>query len=172
MMKNNMPYSDNENNKIVEEYIGGNKKIKTVVDFGAGAGKYGKMIKTVRPDIRVIAYEVWEDYIKTFKLPEIYDEVIMKDMLTLEFPEADLAIFGDVLEHFSRDDFYKILYMARQIYPRLVFAIPLGVYEQGAVGGVPYEEHKSTWEWDELCDLLRDCDIKIKGRVCGIFIKI
>jgi predicted RNA methylase len=166
-----MPYSYSKHDNKVEDYIKSNKDIKTIIDFGAGAGKYGKIIKKINNNIKVIAVEVWEENIHRFNLSSVYDEIICGDLKNIEWKEADLAIFGDVIEHFYKEDSLKIIDRAKRKYKKIIIVIPIGLFEQGAFEGNPFEEHKSTWEFEELCELLSEFDIKErKGRI-GLFIK-
>src|SRR3990167_8955567 len=48
------------------------------LDFGAGSGKYGRMIKAVKPGAVVSAVEVEPDYVEQFNLRSIYDHVFQE----------------------------------------------------------------------------------------------
>jgi len=69
-----MPYSVSTFDKQIGNFIL-KHKFKNYIDIGAGAGKYGKMIKKILPDSYIIAVEGDVSYVKKFKLRLIYDEV-------------------------------------------------------------------------------------------------
>ena len=54
---------------------------KLVVDVGAGNGFFGKLIKYLFPEARTMGIELCADFMKEFKLHEIYDVVIRKNIL-------------------------------------------------------------------------------------------
>ncbi|HLC05536.1 MAG TPA: hypothetical protein VJK02_21060 [Anaerolineales bacterium] len=118
------------------------------LDFGAGSGKYGRMIKAVKPGAVVSAVEVEPDYVEQFNLRSIYDHVFQewaqgffarsRDYLT------DVVIFGDFLEHLTKSDGLDLLHEAVHRCHVLMAVFPVGV-PQFAVGGYETEIHRSAW---------------------------
>lgn len=167
-----MPYSAPHGKLIIKDWLRTHPDcVKTAIDFGAGAGYYGRMIKEIQPKIKTIAMEIWRPYIDRFRLKELYDEVIFDDIQNFDWPDADLAIFGDVLEHFNKSDALKIIELANLKYGHIIIDIPVGKYKQGEWGGNPHEAHKSTWFFPELHILFTLWPIKAEINKQGIFIK-
>ena len=63
-----MPYSSSIFDKSIEEIIR-LLKPESFLDLGAGAGKYGELVKKINSSIKLTAVEIEKDYIKNFKLP-------------------------------------------------------------------------------------------------------
>jgi len=72
---------------------------QTILDVGAGAGKYGRMAREVTPQADVTAMEIGKDSIERHSLGQIYDRVLElgPSEIIRQQPEAqwDLAILGD-----------------------------------------------------------------------------
>ena len=107
-----MPYSSYNGKQVINHFIKQHPEIKSAVDFGAGAGWYGKKIRTIHPGMRLTAIEGYAPNIEKFELRKIYDEVIEGNFEHLAWPEADLAIFGDVLEHLEKETAIKMILFA------------------------------------------------------------
>jgi hypothetical protein len=125
--------------------------IKSIVDVGAGEGTYRKLLG---PSYHWTAIEAWPDYIERFGLRNLYDVVVVGDVRTMVLPDADCIIFGDVVEHFIKEEGCRLLQEAVSRYAHVVVSIPIGEYVQGPIDGNAYEEHLSTWGWDELVGLI------------------
>jgi hypothetical protein len=86
---------------------------RSVVDFGAGAGKYGRMARAASPQAVLSAVEVDPDTVAGHGLPAVYDEIIAADAsrLITEHPlrRWDVAILGDVIEHLKKSDGIDLL---------------------------------------------------------------
>jgi hypothetical protein len=83
-----------------------------------------------------------------------------QDLERLFVPDAvDLVMLIDVLEHFAADDAVDVLRQAESVAARLVLLFtPRGEFPQEGfdafgLGGERYQEHRSTWQPDELVDL-------------------
>jgi hypothetical protein len=124
---------------------------QTILDVGAGAGKYGRMAREVTPQADVTAMEIGKDSIERHSLGQIYDRVLElgPSEIIRQQPEAqwDLAILGDVLEHFPKSegqDFLNWLdYHARFI----VIVVPEALCIHRANW---YEGHNSVWTWRDF----------------------
>jgi predicted TPR repeat methyltransferase len=77
-----MPYSAPTFDSEVELYF---KQVRhdSVLDIGAGEGKYGRILRRARPKIRLIGVEVDAGYVEQYKLRDIYDEVWVHDVAEL-----------------------------------------------------------------------------------------
>ena len=108
-----------------------------VIDFGAGDGFYGKLLKYVNKQCYVLGVEKEASYIKKFRLKSIYDELIHEDLIKIidlmfrgNTKEFELAIFGDVLEHLEYDDFKKVLSKSSYLFDYIIINSPNGFHEQ------------------------------------------
>lgn len=138
--------SNVESQDIIEFWIT-QRWPETLLDIGAGAGRYGitaqhmYRTKQLTFPIHTTAVEVWEPYIKEHNLHKKYDEVICIDARDIENWDYDLVIFGDVLEHMSREDGIKIWNKAKEQARAAIISIPLGHHPQGDIAGNQYECH-------------------------------
>jgi len=156
-----MPYSDDSNVEYVEYFIGGLQP-NHVLDVGAGAGKYGKIVRAKANPLELTALEPWEPYIDEFKLDDIYDNVFTIDIReanwdvsrkTISLGLYDLIIFGDVLEHMTKEDAIEVYGKAASHTTNIIISIPIVHYPQGHEHGNPYEEHiKDDWTTEEVLD--------------------
>ena len=125
----------------------------TALDIGAGAGKYGKLIKAASPECIVTAVEIYQDYIERFNLHEIYDHVQRGDALELIETAVDktydLVVFGDVLEHLRKSAGVDLLnfFVYRS---RFMLALFPTEYVQNSVEGNRAEAHLSIWSENDF----------------------
>ena len=79
---------------------------KTVMDIGAGSGKYGKMTRKIAPDAKITAVEIDVEGTIRHKLDQTYDQVVTvqaADFLMKNPNENfDLVIIGDCIEHMPK----------------------------------------------------------------------
>jgi hypothetical protein len=137
-----VPFSARENDKEVVWFVQ-QYGISSVLDIGAGSGTYSDLLK---PYVEVIdAVEVWEPYIQQFRLEDKYGIIHRQDVRDLHIDHwdgYDLVIFGDVLEHMSKEDSLNLwggLEICAVDYG--LISIPIVHYPQGAEFGNPYEVH-------------------------------
>jgi SAM-dependent methyltransferase len=145
-----MPYSSTEGKEWMREQID-RLAPATVLDVGAGAGTYFDL--AAQPWQFWMAVEVWQPYLARFDLAARYDGVIFGDVRTIAWPDIDLVIFGDVLEHLSRADALMVWDDARKHSRHVLLSIPVVPYPQGAEEGNPHEAHLETWAHEE-CEAL------------------
>lgn len=137
------------------------KSPRSVLDVGAGSGTYGKLLRdrdsryATGPAAFLIGLEVWRPYIGRFKLHEVYDYLIHRDVRTMtldEWPRVDVVILGDVLEHMTEHDAVRVWNLARAAARKAVYlSIPIIHYPQGAEEGNPFEEHVvPDWNHDRV----------------------
>jgi hypothetical protein len=158
-----MPYSDAEGKDAALTW---HQEIRpaTVIDVGAGAGTYARLLRARRPDEgRWTAVEAWEPYLSRFGLHDLYETVVVADArrLTAPFFRADLVITGDILEHMPRADAVRLLGKIRTHAANLIVSVPVLHLEQGAVYGNPYERHVDHWTAGEMrAELARSGSIR------------
>jgi hypothetical protein len=97
-----MPYSLDIYNKDIQAHITALDP-KSVLDVGAGMGKYGNLVRSVNPHIICDAVEASQEYIDSYGLKSKYRNIFVKDIIdhvrTDMTHKYDLCIMGDVLEH-------------------------------------------------------------------------
>lgn len=119
---------------------------KTVVDVGAGVGLWQRFLKRHTPNAYWVAVEIWGPYVEQYKLRERYDETVIADIRHMLLYEADLYIFGDVLEHMPASEALTVWNRARQVSDWLICCLPVEHYDQGPWEGNPYESHLAQWD--------------------------
>ena len=127
----------------------------SVLDIGIGFGMNGCMVRNwmdlgVQPfKTKLIGVEVFEDY----RNPawDLYDEVLLGDVMTMCLPEVDFILMTDVLEHFTLEDGHILLQRLKDKAKKAVIVSTPNVWmEQGAMYGNDYETHRSLWNQFEF----------------------
>lgn len=150
-----MPGSAEEGRDLMLSRLIDDSGPRSVLDIGAGSGTYGRALRGMFHPFPpyLIGVEVWRPYVNRYRLDEVYDHVILRDVreMTLhEWPRADVVILGDVLEHMSLTDARRVWNLARAAARKAVFlSIPIVPYPQGAEHGNPFEEHVVP-DWTHL----------------------
>lgn len=104
-----MPFSLRDNNDDVRDYVIDNE-IETFLDVGPGFGTYARILQDLIPRENRYAVEVFAPYVGTYGLMRLYERVWINDIREVAIrgdlipDQFDLIIFGDVLEHMSRED--------------------------------------------------------------------
>lgn len=142
-----MPYSnkifDNLAKNIIE-YI----EPKKVLDIGAGAGKYGLIVRDIEPNAHIIGVEIERDYIIKYNLSKVYNEIRCDNAACLIDGDCkekfDLVIFGDVLEHMKKSTGLDLLnfFIYRSKFILIVYPEK---YLQDNVDNYKHEAHISVW---------------------------
>lgn len=152
-----MPFSDIRGKDTSVSWIKQKTDIKTILDVGAGIGTYSILCKEtnkILTDAKWIAIEAWEPYIQEYKLKEKYNELYNEDARYCDwqkFGNIDLVIFGDVLEHMSKEDAQFLVDKALQHSKYVLISIPIKYMPQGAEYGNPFEIHvKDNWTHEEV----------------------
>lgn len=164
-----MPYSAMTFDFVIEKLIE-RMAPASVLDIGPGAGKYGRIVKTLRGrgvDIGSLqAVEIDQSYIDQFQLNEVYDVVQLGDASALPDvgPDAqwDLVILGDVLEHLRKSrgtDLIEYLYYRTRY---IILVVPID-YIQGAWEGHHAEAHISTWYAQDFARYKASCFSELSG---------
>lgn len=161
-----MPGSLNLGKLFVRDWFRRQQDIKSIIDFGAGMGTYRKLLGR---DYHWTGVEIFPAYVTEFELERTYDDVIVGDLRTIDWPQADCLIFGDVLEHLSKAEVLAVIERAKT-YRHMVVSLPIGEFPQGAVNGNEAERHVSTWEFDD-CRKLFNCPINILHGDIGVFMR-
>lgn len=124
------------------------------IDFGAGAGKFGRLLRSAAPGCRSVAVEAEAAYVERFGLTGLYDEVRVQTAAQWLVAGAgerfDLAILGDCLEHMPKSAGLDLLNaLAYRAAYTLVTAPEFIVHE--AVDGAEAEAPRvSVWSERDL----------------------
>lgn len=171
-----MPYSELTHRPwvLAELVARGLSSFTHIVDVGAGAGQLRDCFGIGTPKAKWTAVEIWEPYVAQFGLLARYDEVIVSDVRTLDpLPDADLYIFGDVMEHMYPDEAVAVWERARRASRWLVIGLPVLEYIQGAEFGNVHETHLYQWSMEEVLERFAGIEASIgvpPGEVSGAFI--
>lgn len=146
------------------------EQIRTVVDVGAGGGANLEFYRPWMPQSEWTCIEAWEPYVERFELNVRYAECIVSDVRNMELPKADLYIFGDVLEHMTKEQARQVWGRARMAAKVLIINMPVVHYEQDALHGNPFEVHQAHWSSEEILAVLPGIVDYETGPVVGAFV--
>jgi hypothetical protein len=127
-----------------------------VCDVGPGAGKYGRIVRSIAAkepfNTHLTAIEIDESYVERFKLRDIYDTIIVDDVMNIiKTPNVrfDLVIIGDCIEHLRKSDGVDLLnfLVYRTGY---IFVVYPEAYIQDDWEGHISEAHLSTWRVEDF----------------------
>lgn len=139
-----MPYSTSKFKEEIKDHLTTRfpSENTTILDIGAGAGAYSDLLRDHYPLIDSI--EIWYPYIQEFKLESKYRKVFNVDALDFfrgndDFA-YDIAILGDVLEHFEIDDAIDLIRNCVRCCKYVIVIVPFKC-NQDEVSGNKYERH-------------------------------
>ena len=129
-----------------------------ILDIGCGFGKWGFLIRDTFDvmtfqtftkndwNIDITAIEPFTNCITPIQ-EQIYNRIIKKDFFNCidDLGQFDLVIFGDVIEHFEKDEGHKVLKKILEHTDNVIVSTPNGFMPQGAWGENELEIHKSGW---------------------------
>ena len=145
-----------------------------VVDAGAGAGTAREFYTPAMPDAQWTGIEIHEPYATRFPLRDINDDLILADIRTLgPYPQADLWLLADVLEHMEPGDAVTVWQRAREAARWLVLSLPVLPYPQGPEFGNPHEAHVHDWDVGSVLGTFTGivaCALPPSGLAAGAFI--
>lgn len=155
--------------------------VRRILDVGAGAGAYGKLIRecwdeankisnieydvALEGSLQLEAVEIFEPYVERFKLKEIYDEIHINSVRNILYTGLyDLVIFGDVLEHMNKEEAIEVWDTLKRSSKFLYLSMPCKIpekpwsvgYDQDPSEGDEnkYELHQYDWTYNEILSLL------------------
>ncbi len=143
---------------------------ESLLDVGAGAGTYAKLLAQARP-ARMTALEVFEPYVQQYGLRELYDEVLLGDARTTPLPEADVVVLGDVAEHMTVEEAQDLWRRAGEAAKRAVYlSIPIVHYPQGALEHNDHEVHVvDDWDHEKVLAAFDGIGEFFRGEVVGVY---
>jgi phospholipid N-methyltransferase len=160
-MPNSSPIFDSELELYFREV-----RHRSVLDIGAGEGKYGEMLRRVQPETELIAVELDPDYVEAYKLRGLYDEVWGRDAADLMNDldrTYDAVILGDCIEHMRKSvgvDLLNFLVYRSRI---IVVKFPVQMI-QDPYYGHKSEAHVSVWSEHDFRGM--DCVFVERDAIC------
>jgi hypothetical protein len=167
-----MPYSSDEGKDYTRTFLSVCNPT-SVLDIGPGAGTYGRMVRSLPGGwrIRCMAIEVCVTYVSQFDLPHLYDQVIVGDARTTPFPDVDVVILGDVLEHMHEYEAVAVWYKALAAAKTAVFlSIPTVPWPQEGTPENPHEAHVSDWTPEKVLATFPYIDSYMIGEEVSVFV--
>jgi hypothetical protein len=141
-----------------------------ILDVGAGSGTYSTYLNNNGYAGSIDAIEVWAPYIEEFSLYTQYDNVFEDDVRNHVDFNYDVVIFGDILEHMSKEDALALWSRVSESASYAVIAIPIIHYHQGEINGNPYETHvKDDWSHEEVLNSFDGIIDSWQGEVVGAY---
>ena len=159
-----MPGSVPEGKLFFRDWITQFRPFK-ILDVGVGAGDYGWIIRNLSYPCELHGVEIYAPYIAEFRLHHFYDYIYNEDIRKINLQnDYDLMIFGDVLEHMTKEEVLELWPKMKKRARFLWISLPIKVEGRSwSVGHKQppaeyatniYEKHLHSWTYDEiLCDL-------------------
>lgn len=137
-----MPYSYSLfKNEVKLHLIQNISKEAMILDVGAGAGSYGKLLHDHFPHIHGI--EIYDKYYEMFKIEQWYEKLFSGDIITFDYDKYDYIIFGDIIEHLETEEAQKLIKDCTDKAIKILVTVPY-LFEQGEEYGNKYEIHKQS----------------------------
>mgnify|MGYP000473908195 CR=1 FL=1 len=154
-----MPTSSDHGKDTILTWLEQRDNINKIIDVGCGEGTYPTIYKeknAVLSKAQWWGIEAWEPYIAEFELDKKYDRIFNEDVRNFDWSNVsgfDLAIFGDILEHMTKEEAQRTVDNALEYVRSVLISIPVKHMPQGAVGGNPFEIHvKDNWTHQEVLE--------------------
>ena len=121
---------------------------RTVLDVGAGHGKYGILAREYADPARVDAIDASRPRFDAYDHVYLGDLARLDHVLPADAPRYDLALLVDVIEHFDKAGGARLLDGLTRRAARVLVTTPWGFRPQ-EIPGMPHETHRSGWyPWD------------------------
>lgn len=142
----------------------------TIYDVGPGEGTYSILGRHLRLDAEWIGVEIYEPYIERFNLLEKYDEILVKNVLDVEWPKDRpfTVLLGDVIEHMPYWQAYNLIATLQERADEIMVSLPIIDSPQGAVNGNEHEAHVHQWAFEDMEALLPTAE-SWRGEILGRF---
>lgn len=171
-----MPSSSYHGKEQSVEWIRQHSDIKVVLDVGCGEGTYPNIVKdkfNLLTDAEWWGVEAWAPNIKEYNLEQKYFKVLNEDARKIswkDLPKFDLVIFGDVLEHMTKEESQELVKTALEYSKYVLISIPVKHMPQDAVGGNPFEVHvKDDWSHSEVLESFPNIQMSAATKKIGVY---
>jgi hypothetical protein len=130
---------------VIEEQL---RKLapKSVVDFGAGAGKNGIIVRRIVPECELVAVEGYEPAVQSLRTGGVYNKVhhaLLQEWVADGSDRFSLAIFGDVIEHLTPRQIHSVLSICLKRFDHIIIVVPLHDIFQDDSYGNELEIHRA-----------------------------
>jgi cyclopropane fatty-acyl-phospholipid synthase-like methyltransferase len=167
-----MPISDQSNQSWVIEQLK-SLELTSMLDVGAGAGTYAHIFAQHFPNVNRFAVEAWTPYINEFELQMLYTEVFNRDIRDHKYFTYDIVIFGDVLEHMTKEEALVVWGKVAKKAKYALISIPIIHYPQDEVHGNPFERHvKDDWTHEEVLETFPQITNFVTSDVVGSYLAV
>lgn len=167
-----MPISDQSNQSWVIEQLKP-LELTSMLDVGAGAGTYAHVFAQHFPNVNRFAVEAWTPYINEFELQMLYTEVFNRDIRDHKYFTYDIVIFGDVLEHMTKEEALVVWGKVAKKAKYALISIPIIHYPQDEVHGNPFERHvKDDWTHEEVLETFPQITNFVTSDVVGSYLAV
>ena len=164
-----MPISSTEGKAEFVQFIT-DLKPDSILDIGAGKGIYGTLARIAHEVPVIDAVEVWQPYIDEYNLKDLYNNVYNLDARDVDDFAYNVVIFGDVLEHMTKDEAVALWDKCSKEADYGIISIPIVHYPQGHIHDNPYEEHvKDDWTLQEVFNSFHSIYMLRAYDVVGVF---
>jgi len=120
----------------------------TLLDVGAGYGKYGCLAREFAELTRVDALDVSAPMLPCYDHVYVGDARQLARVLPPDTPRYDLALLIDVIEHLEKPEGFELLAGLLGRARRVLVTTPFGFRRQNYPDR-PFETHRSGWyPWD------------------------
>lgn len=140
------------------------RKLKptSVVDFGAGHGKNGEIVRKILGSAcTLVAVEGFKPAADALMAGAVYDRVacsLLQDWLDTDTQTYSVAIFGDVIEHLTPREVRRCMKLCMRKFDHIIVVAPLhDIFQDGAYGN-ELERHKTyitAGFFDRYCPIQR-----------------
>lgn len=122
---------------------------ESVLDLGCG---FNSPIKDCKVNFKV-GVDIFDNYLKESKEKNIHDKYIKEDIRNINFKSKsfDAVMALDVLEHLEKEEALRMLKkMENWAKKKIIISVPNGFMPQGAIDDNPFQEHRCSFEVEEL----------------------
>lgn len=172
-----MPTSSKQGKNEIVSWINSKDKFNKILDVGCGEGTYPTLLKKKCNTVKNTEWwgiEAWKNYIDQFNLKSKYNHIINEDVRKVDWnkmPDFDLIIFGDILEHMTKQESQTVISHALKKTKYVLISIPIIFSPQGEYEGNPFEIHvKPDWSHDEVLNSFPNIIYSWKGSKIGVYI--
>ena len=111
----------------------------TILDVGAGEGTYHRYLSDYFKNIDAV--EVFKPNIDNYNLENKYRRVYNANIIDFRYPNYDIVIFGDIIEHLEIEEAKRVLEYANSHSKEIIVAVPY-MNKQGIEEDNIYEIHR------------------------------
>lgn len=159
-----MPSSTSEAIPYVVEFIRKNRPdLASVLDVGIGFGKGAFLIREYfdvkennlyQPNdwqVQITGVEIYPTYLSEIQ-KLLYNNIVIGNIFDVlpKLGKFEIAILGDVIEHFSKEQGLELLKKLLNHADDIVISTPHGFRQHPAIGKNTHEEHKSGWKIEDF----------------------